>query len=189
MKLEIDDIELLKGMEKGDVLAFEAIYDRYSKSLFLYAMNIFKKKEVCEDIVQNVFVQLWVKRGTKKINSLKPFLFKSVKYQIFKHLRDKKVSDAELSRLNIVDTSMSVSQKLEYQELEDLIARQVDKLPKRCQQIFILSRFQYKSNKEIATELGISVQAVKNQISKALGSIRNNLNSEEALLFFLFFGR
>ncbi len=184
-KKKSDDIELLEEMVLDNVLAFEEIYNRYSKNMFFYALNILNKKEVCEDIIQNVFIDFWSKRKDTKITNLKSYLFQSVKYQVFNYLRNKKISNEDLTRLNIVDISMNISQKMEFQELEELINLQVTKLPSRCQQIFILSRYNHKSNKEIALELGISIQAVKNQISKAIGYIRQNLVSEEAIYYFI----
>lgn len=185
MNESYNDIELVKQLALGNEFAFEKIYANYSKGMFVYAMNIFKKKEVCEDIIQNVFISLWSNRKNVKINHLKSYLFRSVKYQIFNHLRNRKTSNADLTRVNIIDLSMNISQKLEFDELEELIKNQVAKLPTRCQQIFVLSRYQHKSNKEIAMELDISIQAVKNQISKALSAIRQNLKSEEVVFYFL----
>ena len=187
MTEEHNDRELLEQLALGNELAFEKIYVNYSKDMFLYAMNVLKKKEVCEDIVQNVFITVWSKRKEVKIENLKPYLFQSVRYQIFNHLRNQKISNEDLTRVNIIDLSMNISQKLEFDELEELIKNQVKKLPTRCQEIFVLSRYQHKSNKEIAMELDISIQAVKNQISKALGAIRQNLSSEELVFYFLLF--
>ena len=187
MTEEHNDRELLEQLALDNELAFEKIYVNYSKDMFLYAMNVLKKKEVCEDIVQNVFITVWSKRKEVKIENLKPYLFQSVRYQIFNHLRNRKISNEDLTRVNIIDLSMNISQKLEFDELEELIKKQVKKLPTRCQEIFVLSRYQHKSNKEIAMELDISIQAVKNQISKALGAIRKNLSSEELVFYFLLF--
>lgn len=180
-----NNIELLEKFAANNVLAFEEIYNRYSKDMFIFAMNIFKEKEVCEDIIQNVFTDLWSKRKKIQITNLKAYLFQSVKYQIFNHIRNRKLSFQDLTRLNIIDLSINISENLEFEELQELIDKQVSKLPTRCQQIFLLSRYEHKSNKEIANELGISIQAVKNQISKALVFIRQNLRSEEVVFYFL----
>ena len=188
MLRNVSDIELLKRISKDDALAFEEIYLRYSKRMFLYAMNIFKKREVCEDIIQNVFTDIWSKRKEAKVLNLKAYLFQSVKYQIFNQIRNQKISDEDLTRLNLIDASMNITQKLEFNELQELINVEVKKLPKRCQQIFRLSRYEQKSNKEIAMELDISIQAVKNQISKALRTIRQNLNPEEIVFYSLVIG-
>lgn len=187
VKDQFSDIELVTAITQDDVMAFEEIYSRYSKGMFLYAMNIFKKKEVCEDIVQNVFVDFWSKRKSATVTNVKAYLFQAVKFQVFNQMRNQKMSSEDLTRLNIIDVSVNVSQTLEFHELEDLIDNQVEKLPPRCQEIFVLSRYEHKSNKEIATELGISTQAVKNQISKALDILRQSLSSEEVAFFFLLF--
>lgn len=185
MKTNLTDLELVEMISKDNTLAFEMIYNRYSKGMFLFAMNIFKKKDICEDIVQSVFIDFWSNRKHKEIKNLKPYLFQSVKFQVFKQMRNQKMSNEDLTRLNIVDGAMNSAQKLEFDELEDLIEDLVGKLPPRCQQIFILSRFHDKSNKEIAEELGVSIQAVKNQISKALKLLKDDLHSEAAIVIFL----
>jgi|AntAceMinimDraft_11_1070367.scaffolds.fasta_scaffold47928_1 RNA polymerase sigma-70 factor (ECF subfamily) len=185
MLQNINDAELLHMLATDNVLAFEEIYKRYSKNMFLYAMRIFKKKEVCEDIVQNVFTDFWAKRKKVKITNLKSYLFQSVKFQIFNHIRNQKMSNEDLSRLEIIDISANLSQKMEFDELQRLINNQISRLPERCKLIFMLSRFEHKSNKAIASDLGISIQAVKNQISKAIKQIRRNLSSEEVVLYFL----
>ena len=179
------DLELLELMAEDNVPAFEDIYNRYSKDMFLFGFNIFRNREVCEDIVQNVFVDLWSKRKSVTIARLKSYLLQSVKYQVFNHMRNRKVSNEDLAKLNIVDMSMNVSQSLELIELKEIIDGKVSMLPERCRQIFILSRYQEKSNKEIALELGISHQAVKNQISKALKFIRQKLGPEEIVFLFI----
>ena len=182
-----EDLMLLKGMEEDDNSSFRAIYDKYSRELFLYAINIINDKIICEDIIQEIFISLWSKRKEQKISSLRPYLFQAVKFQIFNHFRNNRFSKEDLTRLNIVDVSMNVSEKLEYSELDQIIRDYVAKLPQRCRQIFVLSRYQHKSNKEIAKELDISVQAVKNQISKALLFLRSNLPLEEAVFLILIF--
>tara|TARA_R110000764_G_scaffold145244_1_gene232977 strand:+ start:1753 stop:2328 length:576 start_codon:yes stop_codon:yes gene_type:complete len=187
MKESSNDTELVGLVSEGNVSAFEMIYRKYSKDMFVYAMNILRKKEVCEDIVQNIFVDFWTKRNDVKINNLKPYLYQAVKYQIFNYLRNKKVSVEDLTRINIIDISIDLSQKMEYEELHEEIKAQVAKLPNRCQEIFILSRYEHKTNKEISSELGISLQAVKNQISKALNFLRQNISSEEIVFYFLLF--
>ena len=187
MYQNFSDVELLEKLASDNILAFEEIYSRYSKNMFLYAMNIFKNKEVCEDVLQNVFTDFWAKRREVKITNLKSYLFQSVKFQIFNHIRNQKISNEDLSRLHIVDISANLTQKIEFDELQKLINDLITRLPERCKLIFMLSRYEHKSNKEIASELGISIQAVKNQISKAIKQIRQNLTSEEAVFYFMLF--
>lgn len=178
---------LLERMALNDVKAFEEVYNRYSSKMLLYALNILKKKEICEDLIQNIFIDFWSKRKQQQITNLEGYLFRAVKFQIFNHFRNQKFPDQDLTQLNIIDLSINASKKMEYDELEQAIHASVVKLPRRCKLIFELSRYQHKSNKEISSELGISMQAVKNQISKALIFIRQNLQKEELILFFVLF--
>lgn len=170
-----------------DVKAFEEIYQKYASRMLTYALQILKEKEVCEDIVQNIFIDFWSKRETNTVENLEGYLFRAVKFQIFKYFRDTKFSNEDLTRLNLVEVSVSASKVLEYQDLELAIKNSVDQLPSRCKEIFELSRFEHKTNQEIADLLGVSLQAVKNQISKALSAIRTDLKKEEHILLFLIF--
>ncbi|RKR13170.1 RNA polymerase sigma-70 factor (ECF subfamily) [Maribacter vaceletii] len=190
MTKNLPDNIILEKVISGDTIAFKEIYDRYSKDMFYYAFKILNNKEVCEDIIQNIFIDFWSKRNTSDIKKLKPYLFQSVKYQIFNHIRNKKISNEDLTRLNLIDVSLNISQRMEYLELEELIKEIIEQhLPNRCRQIFILSRFEHKSNQEIANELGITIQAVKNQISKGIQKIKLSLQSEEVVLhiFLIYF--
>ncbi|MFD2907600.1 RNA polymerase sigma-70 factor [Flavobacterium ardleyense] len=179
--------DLTKKTTAIDVQAFEEIYQKYASRMLTYALQILKEKEVCEDIIQNIFIDFWSKRETNTVENLEGYLFRAVKFQIFKYFRDSKFSDEDLTRLNLVEVSVSASKILEYQDLELAINKSVDQLPSRCKEIFQLSRFEHKTNQEIADLLGVSLQAVKNQISKALAAIRTDLKKEEHILLFLLF--
>ncbi|TXD46745.1 RNA polymerase sigma factor [Polaribacter sp. IC073] len=178
---------LLKRIANNDVKAFEEVYDKFASRMLVYALNILDNKQVCEDLIQNIFIAFWSKRKKNDINNLDAYLFRAVKFQVFKHFRDNKFPDKDLTRLNFINVAVSSENTLEYAELENAIQTSVSKLPTRCKEIFELSRYEHKTHKEIAETLGISVQAVKNQVSKALSSIKNNLDKEEYLLFFTLF--
>lgn len=181
------NLALLKRIADNDVKAFEEIYNKFSSRMLVYALNILDNKQVCEDLVQNIFIDFWSKRKENNINNLDAYLFRAVKFQVFKYFRDNKFPDKDLTRLNFINVAVSSANTLEYEELENAIQNSVSKLPTRCKEIFELSRYQHKSHKEIAATLGISIQAVKNQVSKALSFIKNNLEKEEYLLFFTLF--
>lgn len=177
------DQELLSRMRDDDEIAYRAIYTKYAEKLFAYAMNISKQKETCEDILQNVFIHLWEKRKDNNISYLKPYLYQAVKFQIVKSLRNDKFTQEDLTRLNLVDAALSVSKKMEFDELESLIHTLVDNLTPRCRQIFIMSRFEEKSNSEISKELGLSIQSVKNQITMATKKLREQISSEQLAIY------
>lgn len=100
--------------------------------MLVYALQILKEKEVCEDIIQNIFIDFWSKRETNSVENIEGYLFRAVKFQIFKYFRDIKFSDEDLTRLNLVEVSVSASKTLEYQDLELAIKNSVAQLPSRC---------------------------------------------------------
>ena len=180
--MECSDSELFEMIRSGHEKAFDEIHSRYAHRMYMYAFNVLNKAEVCEDIIQNIFVSLWVKKEGVNIISLKSYLFRAVKYQIFNYYREHKISDIDLTRLTIVDISSSALEMMEFKELEQIIHECISNLPKKCQRIFKLSRYEEKSHKEIAESLDISKQTVKNQISTALKKIKENLNNEGVVL-------
>ncbi|MBD0833787.1 RNA polymerase sigma-70 factor [Aestuariibaculum sediminum] len=187
VKTSGNDQGVLNRIANNDSDAFKEIHDEYSREMFVYAFNILKNKEVCEDIIQNIFIDLWSKRQDVEINNLESYLFRAVKYQIFNYFRSNKIKNEDVTRLNLIDSSINAAKKMEFHEFETAIKNSINKLPKRCREIFELSRLEHKSNKEIAEQLGISIQGVKNQISKALTFIREDLRREELILCFSLF--
>lgn len=163
--------------------AFEEIYNRYWNKLYSAAYKRVQSKEVSEELVQDLFTSLWLNRKTVNVHtSLAAYLFTSVRYLVLNHVQKEMVraSYKESLQLNRVDNSTE-----ETVLLNDLVLNlnaAVEQLPVKCKSVFELSRKEYKSNKEIAAELGISEKTVENQLTKALRRLRLGLNS---LLFSL----
>ncbi len=172
------DSELTQLLYEDEEFAFDEIYKRYAHKMYIYAHNVVGKKQACDDMIQNIYLDVWRKRKENKINNLSAYLFRAIKYQIFNYIRSNTISNENLTRLSLIQDSADCNNSLEYEELERKIKNCIDKLPDRCKHIFLLSRFENKTNKEIAKELDISVQGVKNQISKALKIIRKKLSTD-----------
>lgn len=179
------DIELLT-LIKNEEKAFRVLYDRYWSRLYFYALNVLNDPKICEDIVQDVFTDLWQNAHQKDVQNVAAYLHQATKYKIFNTLRNGKTRQSHLERISQLQSQPQLSDPLEATELESMIKQLISELPKRCQQIFLLSRFEYLSNQEIADKLGISLQTVKNQISKALAYLREHLEVKmTSLLLFL----
>lgn len=178
--------KLLYEISLDNTRAFEKIYNHFSKELFFYAFRILNDSEVSEDVIQDVFLNLWLKRKTLRIENLKAFLYRCVKNQVLNKIRDRKISDEDIARINIIDLGMDSSGHIEFEDLKKILNDQVSELPTRCREIFVMSRFEQMSNMEIAEKLGISVQGVKNQISKALVRIREQLMNEKIIFPLIF---
>jgi RNA polymerase sigma-70 factor (ECF subfamily) len=181
-----------KGMfaEKRNPELFDDLFRQYSKPLFYYAAK-FVDDEAARDIVQDVFVKLWSDQSITIKQSLNALLFTMVRNSCLQLIEKQKVRSKyfESAKLKLQEEElrfyMEEKTSLMEQELEDKLNEVLNNLPDRCRQIFTLSRFENKKNKEIAGELDISVKAVEKQITKALGIIRTEMKDYLPLLMFL----
>jgi RNA polymerase sigma-70 factor (family 1) len=181
---------LVRSLSKGNLLAFNSLYKEYSKRLYRFALGYLKSEAESEELVQEVFMIIWEKRSELKEElSFKSFLFTIAFNIIRKHFRTKSYL-TEYFRTGIGDDSdIQTSQTITYDSLKQYITELVNKLPERRRDIFIKSRFEGLSTKEIAEKLEISHKTVENQLTDALKFIRTNLNKESlpVILFFTLF--
>lgn len=162
---------------------FHKIYLNNWDRLYRYAFNILKDEKICEDLVQDIFFSLWKNRNTSKIDNISAYLFQSLKFQIYKHFRDTKFVSMDIERFyNIIEVNASPLETLVLKDLEEMVSAHTKKLPKRCQEIFYLSRYESLSHKEISDKLNISIRTVKNQISVALKHLRVQLEGQVYVL-------
>jgi RNA polymerase sigma-70 factor, ECF subfamily len=169
---------------------FDEIFRQYAKPLFYYAAK-FVGDEHAKDIVQDMFVKLWSDQSLVITKSLNALLFTTIRNRCLQQLEKEKVRNkyVESTKLKLqteeLQFYMDERSSMIEQELEDKLNGVLNTLPERCRQIFVLSRFENKKNREIAEELNISVKAVEKQISKALSTIRTEMKDYLPLLLFL----
>ena len=181
---------LVRNLSKGNLLAFNTLYKEYSGRLYRFALGYLKSEAEAEELVQEVFTIIWEKRkDLKEELSFKSFLFTIAFNIIRKHFRTKAYLSEYFKTGISDDLDMQTSQKITYNSLYQYITELVDKLPSRRKEIFIKSRFDGLSIKEIADELKISHKTVENQLTDALKFIRTNLNRESisGILFLILF--
>ena len=157
-------------------------YNQHYRDAVRQALRILNDLQEAEDVVQECIVKLWEKRTTLKDNtSILPF---------FKTMVRNRSIDALRRRIPIDDNAeadeaeVTMPDTLEFDELSKAIHAIIDNLPEKCRQVFVLSRFESMSYKEISTHLNISPKTVENQISKALKSLRQNLPDHLSIIFF-----
>jgi RNA polymerase sigma-70 factor (ECF subfamily) len=185
MKNYKDEKQLFTGIRRGDEKAFKRLFDLYYQRLFLYALSYIEDNAASEDIVQEVFFNLWEKRNELLITvSLSSYLFRSVHNRSIQYLRHKKVSEnyqlnyqlklkeADLLYHTSGDYTFS---EIQFKEIEDIIKATFESLPEKTKEIFSLSRNHINTNKEIADKLNIDIKTVEYHISKALGTLRQAL--------------
>jgi RNA polymerase sigma-70 factor (ECF subfamily) len=179
---------LVKELTNGNLLAFNTLFREYSSRLYRFAFGYLKSKDEAEELVQEVFTVIWEKRrDLKEELSFRSYLF-TISFNIIrKHFRTRAQLSKYLKSGLVDDLDMQTSQKISYDSLYQYITDLVNQLPERRKIIFIKSRFEGLSIKEIAKELEISHKTVENQLSEALKFIRSNLNHESIALILLFF--
>lgn len=167
------DLELLQLIKISDRKSFEIIYNKYCDILFEHAYRIIREREVCMDIVQEIFTWFWTNREYLEINSLKPYLLAAVKFQVANYIRKNKMHASYVENYLVLNPSNSIIEKVyEIKELKNLIGHLTDLLPEKCRQVFILSREEHLTNKQIAEKLGISEKTVEMHITLALKRLR-----------------
>ena len=168
--------DLLRRLAGGEPAALTAIYQQYWQSLFLAAYNIIKDRKACEDIVQEIFLQLWLKReGLQVRESLKGYLCAATRYQVFRYIRKNASRQDWYDRLEERLSAQPPDQSLLQKDLKRQVDEVVSVLPEKCQMIYRLSREEFLSHKEIAERLDISIKTVENQLTIALRRLRHSL--------------
>ncbi|MEI6949050.1 RNA polymerase sigma-70 factor [Paraflavisolibacter sp. H34] len=178
-----NDPELLAALSQGNEDALVFIYRKYWERLFLSAFNVLKDKEACEDIVQEIFIQLWQKRDRLTITvSLSAYLFTATRYQVFHALKKGAGRQELFEGLEERLTTDAPDVPLYVKDIQARVHAAVENLPEKCRNIYQLSREQHLSYKEIADRLQVSPKTVENQMTIALKKLREALGD---LLFFL----
>ncbi|MES2265960.1 MAG: RNA polymerase sigma-70 factor [Bacteroidota bacterium] len=175
------DAELLELLRHDDRKAFETLYHKYSGKAYQVAYNLFRDSDVCQDLVQELFIDLWAKRNTLRITSLEWYLKVAIKNRVLMYIRTQKAT-LDLSAIATLTEKYSTDSKLMQNDISHLLEEGVERLPEKCRQIFTLSRKEYLSNKEIASRLNISVKTVENQMTIALRYLRTGLSDYLPLL-------
>jgi len=171
-----DDEGLLTLLQEGHEYALARIYKKYWDRLYLSAHAILKDSQACEDIIQEIFLKLWLNREVISIEtSLPAYLHASVRYAVFRQIRSGRVREDIFDHLYERIQAGSDYDNIEYKELAQQINDLVDRLPDKCRAVYKLSREQHLSHKEIALQMNISPKTVENHLTKALSFLRVSL--------------
>ena len=168
----------------GDTKAFEELYQSTVTALSHQAFRVLKDREQVKDIIQDVFISLYLRRdelpGNVNING---YLNNAVKYKVSNQLRNKLLKENHHQVLMRQAYQQEVVQpvQLEQHELKNKIARSINTLPLKCREVFMLSYYGNMGYKAIAQEMGISVKTVEKHMSKALQVLRRELREEHYL--------
>ena len=186
---QTNDLVSFTDIKNGNEKAFNEAFDLYYTSLCFFADNILHDFDLSRSVVQQVFVDMWVKREKLQVVSLKAYLFQSARNAALDVLKHKKAESKYLAMLDQSEKEL-MTDWIENAELADRINKAIDKLPEKCRQIFILCRFEELKYAEVAERLNISVKTVEMQVSIALKKLRSDLAEYQSInLFSLFLSK
>ena len=180
------DSELATLLKQGDQSAYTELFERYKGVLYAHAYRLLEDHDEAADVIQDVFLTLWQKRLSLNVSSsLSSYLYVAVRNRIFKLFARKKVAERyteSLQRFRVQDRNYTAEKVLE-RELAAIIEREVDALPEKMREIFLLSRDETRSYKEIGEQLDISEKTVRNQVYNALRLLKVKINFLLTLFF------
>lgn len=182
------DRELLLLLKQGNEYAFHEIYERYKGVLHLHAYRKLGDFDAAQDVIQELFEILWLKREDfPETTNLSGYLYNSVRNRIFNIFAHEKVKSCYISSFLRFNSEFSniTDEKIRERELAKQIEAEIDALPERMREVFLMSRKEYLSHKEIAEKLDISEFTVKNHIKKALKILRSRLGFFTFILFLI----
>jgi RNA polymerase sigma-70 factor (ECF subfamily) len=159
-------------------------YDSQFKTLFLtfysplcnYALKITGDPEVAEDLVQNMFLQIYQKRVITTVKDPERYLLRGIKYKCIDYIRSKSTKQ-EINLDSVADSVADFASEISDEEVEPLLHYFAAKLPLKTREVFLLSRESGMTYKEIASELNISVKTVETQMGRALRQMKELLKS------------
>ena len=180
-----EDVRLSELVSQGDEAAFRRLFNKYHQPVFGYAVKLTRSREIALDAVQEVFMKTWLNRGGLDAGlSIKAYLFTAIRNYVFDYL--KKAMHSEKLRQHILyhqpGSEAGTDHRVIIRELEAAQAKVIESLPPQRRQIFKMSRFEGLSHEEIANQLGISRNTVKDQIVKASRVIREQLGGHNHML-------
>lgn len=168
-----NDQALLLRLQQDDRAAFGVLYKKYWPQLFDAAWKRVKSKPACQDIVQNVFADLWNRRHTAEIGNIGAYLHTAVRFQVYTQASRQPKQAHYLDTLDELVFSPGSADDLLYEhELLRLIESWLAILPERRRQIFLMHFREELSTREIAEELGLSQNTVQAQLYTATQSLR-----------------
>lgn len=186
-----DNEFLIVSLINGDEQAYGYLIDTYHNKLCVYANSLIKNIYSAEDIVQNVFIKIWEQRNRLKIdNSIKSLLYKSV-YNEFIDLYRKNQSLLSIEKTyhDALHEITSEEDSDSMQRIVNAINKEIDSLPQKCREVFVLSKKEGLTNIEISEHLNVSIKTVEAQITKAFSILRSSLDIKVKSLLFLIFGK
>ncbi len=182
--------DLLEKISKNDTIAFCQLFDLYSPKVNAFAVKLTHNPVIAEEIVQDVFMKIWIKRETlTNVDNISAYLFTIVRNNAFNVLKRialeekaKKILAKELPRFH-----QETEEGIQQQESQQILNQAIDRLPPQQRLVYSLCYQEGLKYEEVAQRLNISRLTVKAHMQHALRNIKSHLSSLLALLIFIVF--
>lgn len=184
------DFELAENLQRGDPAAFTEIYQRYSGLLFIHAFKLLQSKDDAQDVVQEIFTNLWEKATNLPLGiPIRQYLYRAVKNRILNLFEHRRICTAYLESFHTIAIKGEwlTDENLREKEVLAVLEKEIAALPPKMREVFERSRIRYQPYKKIALDLGISDKTVKKQISNAIKIIRTRMELISICMRFLGF--
>ena len=173
----MDNSQFIEALKSGDSKAYTVLVDNFHHKLCVYAYSLINNHNIAEDIVQNVFIRTWRKRDLLKCDfKIKSFLYKSVYNEFINEYRKQKL--VVPLKKKYIDALTTVVENVDQYNLDrkiKLVKQEIQNLPPKCQEIFMLSKYNGLTNLEIAEYKKVSVKSVEAHITKAFAVLRQSI--------------
>ncbi|HVK46682.1 MAG TPA: sigma-70 family RNA polymerase sigma factor [Pseudobacter sp.] len=183
-----EDLELFEKVKQDDIPSFNLLFNKYWEKLYVFVYKKLQSEDDAKDIIQNVFIAVWIKRCQIDIQTtLENYLFSVTRYHLLsfitQSIRSRQKQDLLLyTVLPGFEETLTPKQA---QQLDLLLQEEVDKLPNRMKQIFRMTLDQNLSVREISLQLHLSEQSVRNQLNAAISKVKLGLGESVLLAIFL----
>jgi RNA polymerase sigma-70 factor (ECF subfamily) len=186
----IKDSDLITALKEGDSKAYTFLVNQYHHKLCVYVFSLTKDNDLAEDIVQNVFMAIWNKKHKLKEDFvLKSYLYKSVYNEfIDQYRKEKSVLPLEKKHFDALSSIVEDEDENSLEKLIKLVKQEIENLPPKCKQTFLLSKQDGLTNIEIAEYLNVSLKSVEAHITKAFSILRKTVGEKVNTVLFLLFG-
>ncbi len=183
----LNEKDLLLRVASGDQAAYKKIFEHYWDHIFSIALLFTKSREVAEDLTQDVFAHIWIKKDKLfEVTRFESYLFVVARNLFFDRLRRKVLRFENLENLRSQlqdDPQYLPSHVAELRQMEQLVKTGIDSLPERQRMAWYLSRYKGLKHKEIADQMGISQESVKSHIVRATHALKRYLTSHSLMIF------
>ena len=178
------DRELIIRLKQNDLKSYELLFHKYYNLFLAFAEGFVKERAAAEDIMQEIFMRLWIYRERlDEGRSLYNLLFTMTKHRIYDHYRRMyKIESIHRPVSDRDEAGAETALEIDAEMMREVIARRIAGMPPQRQRIFVMSREENLSRQEIAERLGLSVRTVDKHLELALRELRNHLKDFQFIL-------